>query len=289
MDTSTSLQSDQPEPVFNWHREDSEQRFGFTGGRFTDTNRNFTFLVALVITCVLYAGFIFVPELLPSFAPLADKFTGRGITPYPILFLTIWGSVILMIKSRKIRFQYRALDLAVVPQDPDLFLTPATAKAVTERVEQMADDYRRSLLLNRIHVALSNLKNVGQVSDVASILNNQSSADEDQIAGSYTLINGFIWAIPVLGFIGTVLGLGQAMAGFGEVLSSGADMTAIRTALQTVTGGLSTAFDTTLIGLVGALFLQMWTTISRREEARLLDSCADYCQTYVLAKLRIIA
>jgi hypothetical protein len=77
------------------------------------------------------------------------------------------------------------------------------------------------------------------------------------------------------------------MAGFGQVLGQGAEMDAIRGALQTVTGGLSTAFDTTLLGLVGALGLQLLTTLSRREEATLLDSCADYCQTYVLAKLRI--
>lgn len=272
---------------FNWHRHDVEQRFGFDGGRFTDTNRNFTFLVALAFTCAFYALLIFGLDPIPSLQPYVQKFTQRGITPYPIIFFTMWGAVILAVKGRKRRFQLRALDLPVVPQDPEFVLTTATAVSVTERAEQLADDYRRSMLLNRIHIALSNLKNIGQVSDVASILSNQAAADEDQVAGSYTLINGLIWAIPVLGFIGTVLGLGQAMAGFGQVLGQGAEMEAIRGALQTVTGGLSTAFDTTLIGLIGALALQVGTTLARREDATLLDACADYCQTYVLAKLRI--
>lgn len=35
---------------------------------------------------------------------------------------------------------------------------------------------------------------------------------------SYALVQGFVWAIPVLGFIGTVVGLSQAIGGFTAVL-----------------------------------------------------------------------
>ena len=35
-----------------------------------------------------------------------------------------------------------------------------------------------------------------------------------------TVLRGFIWAIPVLGFIGTVIGLTQAMGRFGAALKS---------------------------------------------------------------------
>lgn len=274
--------------ALNWHQEDFEQRLGFDGGRFTDTNRKFTLLLALAGTVLLYILAYFAHGYDETLSAVLEKFTHRGFTPYLIAFLSLWGFGILFIKQKKICYQLKSLDLAVVPQDPGLYITPATARAVTERTEQLADDYRQFILLNRIHIALSNLKNIGQVSDVASILSNQGNADEDQIAGSYTLVGGFIWAIPVLGFIGTVLGLSMAMSGFGQVLSQGADIAEIRSALETVTGGLSTAFDTTLLGLIGALILQMWTTMLRRDEARLLDACSDYCQTFVLAKLRIM-
>ena len=40
------------------------------------------------------------------------------------------------------------------------------------------------------------------------------------------MIKGLNWAIPVLGFIGTVLGLSIAIAKFGDVLANSGDVVA---------------------------------------------------------------
>ena len=278
------------DPVLNWRKNDVEQRFGFAGGRFTNTNYNFTLFVSLALTCVIFAFLLYVADYItfPGLAVTKDMFTDRGFTPFPILMFSLWGLTIVFLKNRKLKFQRRVLDLAAVPQGPEFVINPETAKSVIERLETLVDDYRHFILFNRIHAAISNLKNLGQVSDVTNILRSQSNMDEDQIASSYALVNGFIWAIPVFGFLGTVLGLGQAMGGFGGTLKGGADMTQIRESLQTVTQGLSVAFDATLLGLVGTLALQLYATNTRRKEMDFLDECNDYCQTNVVAKLRLL-
>lgn len=275
------------DPVLSWSRQDLEQRFAFHGGRFTDTNRTLTFLLAAVLTVFLFVFAFYVMLPNPWMAPLAEKLLDRGVVPYPIVFLSFWGFVILFIKSRKLSFQTKALELSAVPQEPEFSLNPGTARTVLERIEGLVDDHRNFILFNRIHVALSNLQNIGQISDVSSLIRSQSEIDEDQVSSSYNLVTGFIWAVPVLGFIGTVLGLGDAIGGFGQTLEAGAEMDALRESLQAVTAGLSTAFDTTLLGLVGALFLQLFTTFSRQKEMSFLDRCNDYCQTYVVAKLKL--
>ena len=104
---------------------------------------------------------------------------------------------------------------------------------------------------------------------------------------SYTLVKGLIWAIPVLGFIGTVLGLSQAVGGFGAVVSSGADLETLKNALGGVTSGLGTAFETTLIALVAALVVQLLMTLLMRKEEQFLDECSRYCYENVTSKLRI--
>ena len=108
-------------------------------------------------------------------------------------------------------------------------------------------------------MALSNLRNIGQISDVSSILSNQSKIDEQQVASSYNLIRGFIWATPVLGFIGTVLGLGDAIGGFGQTISGSQEVENIKDSLGEVTAGLSVAFDTTLVGLLATISLHFIT------------------------------
>ena len=105
---------------------------------------------------------------------------------------------------------------------------------------------------------------------------------------SYSLLRGFIWAIPVLGFIGTVMGLSQAIGGFGKVLGNSSDMSQITSSLKLVTAGLATAFETPLEALVAALVIQMLFTFLKKSEEEFLDQCAEYCHRHVVNRLRIM-
>ena len=146
----------------------------------------------------------------------------------------------------------------------------------------------RFIAYNRILIAISNLKNLGRVSDVDDMLRSIAERDESAHETSFGLLNGFLWAIPVLGFIGTVLGLGLSIASFSSLLSSQSDMSGIVASLKEVTGGLSTAFDTTLLALVIALFLQLWMTIQKSNEERFLDDCSDYCMKQIVSRIKIL-
>ena len=196
--------------------------------------------------------------------------------------------VILCLKSRKITFQAKALDLAAVPQQPDFVLNEATARTVLERIYSLVDHPRHFILLNRIERALSNLHNIGGLSDVSTILKSQAENDENQIASSYTLINGMVWAIPVLGFIGTVQGLSIAIGTFTKTLQSSGDLSAIKANLQGVTSGLATAFVTTLVALVAALVLQLYVNFLQQKESDFMDECNDYCHSYVIPSLPLV-
>ncbi len=159
---------------------------------------------------------------------------------------------------------------------------------MSDRLYEIVDEPRHFVLFNRISVAISNLRNLGRASDVDEILRSQAELDEASLDTSYSLVGGFVWAIPVLGFIGTVLGLSSAIGGFGGVLKDAADMEVMKTELQKVMGGLSTAFETTLEALVAALFIQLIVTFLRKSEQEFLESCTDYCSRNVVNRLRIM-
>ena len=55
--------------------------------------------------------------------------------------------------------------LNLIPQDPNFFLNNATARDALLRIRGQVDDPKHFLLLNRIDVALSNLQNIGEISD----------------------------------------------------------------------------------------------------------------------------
>ena len=266
-----------------WSRKDLEQRMLFTGGRHTRVNVVLTLLIGLAATVAFYAA------LIPfDGSHYADMFTKRSWVQYATVLLSFWSLAILFIKSRKIAFQRRALDYAVVPDESDFVLSAANVDAVIDRIYQICDDPRHFVLYNRIVVALANLRNLGRVGDVGDILNAQAESDEASSETSYALVSGFVWAIPVLGFIGTVLGLSDAIGSFGTVLEQSDDMSQIKDSLRNVTSGLSTAFETTLVALVASLAIQLMLTFLKKSEQEFLDDCTEYCTDQVVNHLRIL-
>jgi biopolymer transport protein ExbB/TolQ len=272
-----------------WSKDDIENRFGFKGGRYTSVNHAFAFLIGALLTGILYALMLFVFIHLPVVSKVATIYMRptNQFAVIPATFFFFGGIAILFLKGRKLKFQERALKLSAVPAEPEFILTETTAATVLARIHALVDQPRHFILLNRIDRALSNFKNIGQVNDVSAILRAQAENDEDQVASSYTIVNGLVWAIPVLGFIGTVLGLSLAIGRFTQTLQAAGDLTLIRASLQGVTGGLATAFESTLVALTFTLILQLVITFQQKREMAFLDECNDYCHSHIVSKLRL--
>jgi biopolymer transport protein ExbB/TolQ len=190
------------------------------------------------------------------------------------------------LKWTKIRLQRQALGISILPEST-FVLSPNTVDQLIRNINEQVEQPKHFFLFNRIVGALSNLKNIGMISDVSDILRTYNEQDEEAVETSYSLLNGFLWAIPVLGFIGTVQGLSMAIGEFGMVLQQGGDMQALTGSLKNVTGGLATAFETTLVALVLALFLHLWATAMRKAEEELLYLCSEYCSQNIVAHLRM--
>ena len=272
-----------------WSRMDWEKKVGVRAGRFTATNTILCFLIGAILSGLTYALLYLVSSKTRTLDLWLLPFIRGGNLPtvVPVVFLFYSSLVVLLLKGRKVALQRKAFDWAVVPSQPDFVLVEKSAQAVLDRIHGLVDQPKEFILLNRIERALSNLRHLGQVSEVSSVLRGQAEDDENAVAGSFTLLQGFVWAMPVLGFIGTVQGLGAAVGGFGAVLQGASDLAAIKGGLTGVTGGLATAFETTLVALVASLIIQLGITFRQRQELMLLDDCNDYCQVYVISKLRM--
>jgi biopolymer transport protein ExbB/TolQ len=277
--------------TLNWSKQDIENRLGlFRAGRYTSANKLLGFALSLGLTAIFFALLAYVCLGTPWLKPFAVVFLRPGnlYTTGPATFLFLWSLSLLLLKRQKLGYQERALALAAVPSGPDFVLNETSARAVLDRIHGLVDHPRHFILLNRIDRALANLRNIGGLSDVSTILKSQAENDENQIASSYTLIGGMVWAIPVLGFIGTVQGLSAAIGTFTQTLAASNDIGAIKSNLQGVTSGLSTAFETTLVALVMALFLQLYVSALQKRETDFLDECNDYCHQHVIAKLKLV-
>lgn len=277
-------------PKYRWSQMDLERRLGFPGGRFTGFQPMPAFLAGVLCTGAFYAVVYWVHAHVEWSKPVTQAFVREANlwTVIPLCVLFFFSLAILVGKTLKLGLQKKAMSWAVVPASADFVLNEHTAEAVLQRIQDLVDQPDQSLLLNRIERGLSNLHYLGQVSEVSSVLRGQAEDDEKTVASSFTLLQGLVWAMPVLGFVGTAQGLAFAMGRFRGVLGEqGTDLAAIKQSLQEVTMGLSTSFETTLVALVFALIIQVWITFRQRAELDFLDACNDYCQRYVISKLRL--
>lgn len=270
--------------ALNWRKRDIEQRLFFPGGRYTRVNNLLSGLIGLLLTAIFYVV-VGGTDLSRTF--FGQIFLDRGQTQYLVVFLTSWSLAILGLKYLKLRLQRKSLDLPLIPDELGFTVSTTSAEQVLKTIQEQVDDPRHFMLTNRVVMALSNLRNLGRVGDVDEILRSQAAQDESAMETSYAMVQGFVWAIPVLGFIGTVLGLSTAIGGFSSVLKSAEDVTQISDSLQGVTAGLATAFDTTLIALIAALIIQLLMVVVKKAEEEFLDEALEYGIQKIVGRLRL--
>ncbi len=271
----------------DWHHGDFERRFGFEGAKYTDVNMWLAVLATIVLTGAFFAGMCFLPASYRKCAAFGLVME-RGWTPYAMIGLFVLALVILFLKSRKLAFQRKAFGVEIIPVGDSFALTSESALDVLKRLNESVDDPKRFVLFNRIERALLNLKNVGNLSDVSEMLRAQAENDESHLESSYGILSGIVWVIPILGFIGTVIGLSGAIGGFGTVLNAESNMSSLRDSLGAVTGNLGVAFDTTFLALLLAMIVQMLMTLLRKKEEAFMDACREYAHVNVISRLRII-
>ena len=194
-----------------------------------------------------------------------------------------WSIAILFLKFKKLRHQKAALLLDVLPMRLGKEINAGNVAQFIDHVYALPRKLRDSLMVNRIRKALELFEIRQSSSDVREMMASQSDIDGARIGGSYTLTRAFLWAIPLLGFIGTVIGLSQAIGGMS--FSNVEDVGKIVSSINNVTSGLGTAFDATLLGLVLAMTLNFPINSISKQEDDNLNAIDAFCNEVLLPRL----
>jgi biopolymer transport protein ExbB/TolQ len=244
------------------------------------------FVIFLVWVGVLYP--FQAPESTPSakFTTMqfvASLFYKHAAVSFTNTLFFTWSMAIIYLKIQKLRHQRRALLLDVLPWELGAEINRDNVGSFIDHLYKLPHRLRDSMMVNRIRKALELFEVKQNAGDVTNMLSSQSDIDGMRIGGSYTLLKAFLWAIPILGFIGTVIGLSHAIGGMN--FSDMDDLKQVKTTLQNVTGGLGTAFDATLLGLVLATLLNFPMNTLMKAEDDNLNNIDAFCNEILLPRL----
>jgi biopolymer transport protein ExbB/TolQ len=137
--------------------------------------------------------------------------------------------------------------------------------------------WRATWLGHRIVEILTFVKQRRSVRDLDDF--QRALADNDALAldSGYGLLRFITWAIPILGFLGTVLGITGAISGVTpEVLEK---------SLSTVTDGLALAFDATALGLALTMATMFLTFLVERREQGLLERVDRWVEVHLANRI----
>ena len=199
-------------------------------------------LPALIAALLLCAGFVLGLEWIERGAEEARvvtrRFLERGIIPPITVLLFFWGVLLLLGKRWNSWYLRRALRRwrsglpggAMAPVVASLEALGAGTARVEESLALLWRRYEESYLLPRY----------------------------------------ISWAVPILGFIGTVLGISLAADGIRRIIGSDSGLSSLSSDLSGAIAPLGIAFDTTLIALSLSVVLTLFLSLVQRDEERIL-------------------
>lgn len=218
---------------------------------------------------------------------LRDLFVERGMTQYVTTLLAFWCMALLVLKWLNLQKQRRAMLIQALPTDISEEINPSNLKEFHDHILNFPKPLRNTYIVNRIRKALEFFYVRQNNPEVAQMISSQSEVDGAKANGSYGMVKVFLWAIPIMGFIGTVVGIGGAIGGFGAVFGAGegGDMSQIKEPLLAVLESMGVAFDTTLLALVLSILLSFPASSLQGQEDDLVTDVDEYCIDHLLKRL----
>ncbi len=143
--------------------------------------------------------------------------------------------------------------------------TGPPASDILERLKQDCRSQQHHHLYQRLVRLLTYVARgdeAGTWDDEAKYL---SDLDQEKMGHRYSLVRILIWATPMLGFLGTVLGISQALGG----IQVGPDND-FQQMMDGLRGSLYVAFDTTALALTLSMVLMFFQFLVERFETQLL-------------------
>tara|TARA_R110002072_G_scaffold303141_1_gene495736 strand:+ start:56865 stop:58445 length:1581 start_codon:yes stop_codon:yes gene_type:complete len=216
---------------------------------------------------------------------LGQLFLDRGFVPFATTLLMFWSFAIIVLKWLSLKQQKESMLLDVLPTEVAEEITVESLHNFVKHIRSLPVSGSESFLINRVLRGIEHFRVRKSAAETVTMMESQSAIDANNVAGSYTILKVFIWALPILGFIGTVVGVSSAVASLASSLDSAADMTAMKGSLNAVFSGLGTAFDTTLLALIMSMIVKIPTSAMQKSEEDLITAVDEYCNENLLRRL----
>ncbi len=119
-------------------------------------------------------------------------------------------------------------------------------------------------------------RNTSNVQHAADAIESSVDTIATQLESGNNMIRYIIWAIPSIGFVGTVRGIGTALAQADEALAGD---------IAGMTASLGVAFNSTLVALLISLVLMLFMHLLNSRQDKMVIRTQESCERHLLSHL----
>lgn len=251
-------------------------------------------LFALIISVILVHAF-YVSVVRPNAAQVIEEQTAaaaadpdyvkersvwvliKDFEQESCFILMFWALAIMAYKAVKLMKERRLLDVDLVPVADGMRILPEDTREFARQVQALPEDRQDMLLPRALLNALRRFSSTHNIQDVSSSTHTICESEADRLESELSMIRYISWAIPSIGFIGTVRGIGEALAQADK---------AVQGDIAGVTQSLGVAFNSTFIALLISIVLMFLVHQLQLVQERLVFDAENYCDEKLIRHMK---
>jgi len=192
--------------------------------------------------------------------------------------LMFWAMAIMGFKARQSLRESRLLDQELIQVSEGMNILPEDAREYLRPIQALPTEQREFLLARLLLTALQRFSSTRNIQNVSSSIKETCENESDHLDSELSMIRYIAWAIPSIGFIGTVRGIGEAL---------GQAHLAVEGDIAGVTASLGVAFNSTFVALVISIIIMFLLHQVQLLQERLVLDNQKYCDNHLMRYLQV--
>jgi len=194
------------------------------------------------------------------------------------IILMLWALSIIGMKTRRTMKERALLDRELLQVSDGISILPEDARHYARPVQALPEQEKLFLLPRAVLAGLHRFGSTRSIQDASDTIKDVCTSESDRLESELSIIRYIAWAIPSIGFIGTVRGIGEALSQAHQAVSGD---------ILGVTVSLGVAFNSTFVALVTSILLMFLLHQLLLLQDRLVHDTQSYCDEHLLRFLQV--
>ena len=194
--------------------------------------------------------------------------------------LMLWAMMIMYRKSQQVGGERSIMDRFLLEIPDGTRVLPEDARQLARPIEALSEDEQDWLPARAISAALLRFSSTRDIGSVSTAIREVCDSHSERLDSELSMIRYIGWAIPSIGFIGTVRGIGDALGKAHEAVEGN---------ISGVAASLGVAFNSTFVALLLSIVLMFFMHQLQLQQERLVLDTEKYCDRKLLRFLKVVA